>query len=256
MLPPDIHIAYTPHDVAACIQSYPHRTTTVFVDIDDTIITPKSHTFRAPPFNQMIDRIKQHKDQYTNYHAIISHWRMQRMPMLVDESWPHILEHLKPYYAVYALTHMDTGAFGSIPSMEAWRYNELKNLGITFSDSGPPQTQQDASCQHGIIMTGRHSKAEALALFQNDLLKATQTLVMIDDRLAHLQDIGTFCAQHDLQPVLIHYKGMERLTGTPNPAVAAWQEHHLIQHATWIEDEDAVRLMNADGLRRSKKNYI
>ncbi|HJD54399.1 MAG TPA: hypothetical protein LFW11_03435 [Rickettsia endosymbiont of Proechinophthirus fluctus] len=31
----------------------------IFIDVDDTLITPKSKTFKQPPYNQIIDRIKE-----------------------------------------------------------------------------------------------------------------------------------------------------------------------------------------------------
>ncbi|EER21854.1 hypothetical protein REIS_1035 [Rickettsia endosymbiont of Ixodes scapularis] len=33
----------------------------IFLDVDDTIITPKSKTFKKPPYNQIIDRIRKIK---------------------------------------------------------------------------------------------------------------------------------------------------------------------------------------------------
>jgi len=57
----------------------------IFLDVDDTIIIPKSKTFRAAPYNQMIDRIKDNKSNYDNYEEIVSNWRLQRKVMLIDE---------------------------------------------------------------------------------------------------------------------------------------------------------------------------
>ncbi|CAK6514566.1 hypothetical protein [Rickettsia helvetica] len=44
----------------------------IFLDVDDTLITPKSKTFKKPPYNQMIDRIKENKSNYDNYEEIVS----------------------------------------------------------------------------------------------------------------------------------------------------------------------------------------
>ena len=49
----------------------------IFLDADDTIITSKSKTFKKPPYNQMIYRIKENKSNYDNYEEIISNWRLQ-----------------------------------------------------------------------------------------------------------------------------------------------------------------------------------
>lgn len=66
-----------------------------FLDIDDTLIVPQSITFRAPPYNKMIDEIKQNKDSYSNYEEIISNWRLRRKVILIDENWPEVLNRLE-----------------------------------------------------------------------------------------------------------------------------------------------------------------
>ena len=59
--------------------------TSIFFDVDDTFLTPKSKTFRKAPYNQMIDRIKENKNNYDNYEEIVSNWRLQRKVILIDE---------------------------------------------------------------------------------------------------------------------------------------------------------------------------
>ncbi|MCZ6904025.1 MAG: hypothetical protein O7C58_09165 [Rickettsia endosymbiont of Ixodes persulcatus] len=71
------------------------------LDIDDTIIIPKSKTFRAAPYNQMIDRIKESKSNYNNYEEIVSNWILQRKVILIDEEWVEVLNNLKENYPVY-----------------------------------------------------------------------------------------------------------------------------------------------------------
>jgi hypothetical protein len=71
------------------------KNTIIFVDIDDTIITPVSKTFRKPPFNKIIDEIKQDKNKFKNYEEIISNWRLQRKAMLIDQNWISTLSELK-----------------------------------------------------------------------------------------------------------------------------------------------------------------
>lgn len=105
----------------------------ILIDIDDTIITPVSKAFRTLPHNKMIDEIKKNKENYDNYEAIVSNWRLQRKAMLIDRDWPKLILKLKQESEVYGLTKMDTGRFGNIESVEDWRYKELKSLGITFS---------------------------------------------------------------------------------------------------------------------------
>ena len=60
---------------------------------------------------------------------------MQRKVILIDEEWVEVINKLKEKFPVYGLTQMNTGAFGNIPSMQDWRYKELKELGTEFSDN-------------------------------------------------------------------------------------------------------------------------
>ncbi len=215
----------------------------IFVDIDDTMITPVSKTFRSPPYNQLIDEIKKNKERYTNYEAILSQWRLQRKVMLIDEDWPATLEKLKKQYRVYGLTKMDTGALGAIESIEHWRYAELKSLGIEFSDQGtiPPISIHNASFYKGLFFTGPNSKSQTLLYFL-EYLKGC-TFVMIDDRQEHIEDIRQLCQEHSIPFIGIHFKGLEQFKDKPDPAIAALQKQYLIESLLWLEDEDAEKLL-------------
>ena len=219
---------------------------TVFIDIDDTIITPRSTAFRASsPDKLMIDKIKEQRQLYPNFEDILSNWRLSRKTMLIDKKWPDALKDLSSRgIKAFGLTQMGTGKIGSIPSMEQWRYNELRSLGIVFSElPDSPQTKDTgASLYKGIYFTGdKSSKSETLAQFIP--LTAGSTIVMIDDREKHLADLEKFCAEHAIKFVGILYKGLETLLGQPNPAVSKFQREYLIEHAVWLEDDEAKELM-------------
>src|SRR5579872_3560010 len=115
--------AKTATEVMDCLSNIPQNAI-IFMDIDDTIITPVSKTFRKPPYNHLIDEIKKNKDEYQNYEEIVSNWRLQRKAMVIDKDWPQLLSNLKEKFMVYGLTKMDTGKFGNIESMEKWRHQE------------------------------------------------------------------------------------------------------------------------------------
>lgn len=224
------------------------QSTIVFIDIDDTIITPVAKIFRRAPYNKLIDDIKQHKEQYPNYEEIISNWRLQRKIMLIDNDWPQLLSQLKQHTAVYGLTKMDIGKIGNIPSMEEWRNLELTALDITFSNNPAipeGKANNGASFSNGLFMTGSNSKSQTIAQYW-PYLKA-DGIVMIDDRLEHLQDIAQFCAQNSIDFTGILFNGLEALPEIPDPAVAHLQKHHLIEHAQWLEDAEAEALLKAKG---------
>ncbi|XVN41837.1 MAG: DUF2608 domain-containing protein [Rickettsia endosymbiont of Argas persicus] len=222
----------------------------IFFDVDDTIITPKSVTFRKPPFNQMLDRIKANKSNYDNFEEIVSNWRLQRKVMLIDEEWRQVLNILKKDYPVYALTQMNTGQFGNIPSMQKWRYEELKSLGIEFVDNEElavynTAKKDDATFYKGIFITGNHSKSGTLAKFSKDL--QASFIVFVDDREKHLEDVRDYCEKNKIGFLGILFDGLKNLSGEPNPKLAEFQERYLIENAEWLEDAEAYKLMAEDG---------
>lgn len=216
----------------------------IFLDIDDTIITPISKTFRKPPYNQLIDEIKNNKDSYPNYETLVSHWRLQRKTMLVDPAWPQTLAQLKQSYRVYGLSKIDSGTFGAIASMELWRHQELKALGIEFSEApSTPDSIQDTSFYKGLLITGKNSKSQTLAYYL-PYLKA-KTFVVVDDKEENLEDIRLWCNAQDIGFVGILFKGLEALETNVDPHIALLQKRYLIDHVQWLEDDEAQRVLDS-----------
>jgi hypothetical protein len=219
---------------------------TVFIDVDDTLITPKSNAFRNGYESRlMIDRIKKNKDQYPKeqFEAILSNFRLQRTIKLIDTKWPETIEWLKNEYDVYALTKIDVGSLGNIPSMEEWRYQELKSLGIEFSETRyftfAPIQGHSPKFHKGIFMTDMLDKGSVIEV----LIKTTDLpqIVLIDDSLEQLQDVARVCDDYKIPFLGILFKGISEIQGVPNPEVTHFQEEFLIQKAQWLEDEDAEK---------------
>lgn len=215
----------------------------IFVDIDDTIITPVSKTFRRAPHNKLIADIKKNKIRYKNFEEIVSNWRLQRKVMLTDSDWSHTILQLKQKHRVYALTKMDTGKFGNIESIEQWRYAELKSLGIEFSDDNivPQVSRNRASFYKGLFMTGYNSKSQTIAHYLQYL--KMDTVVIIDDKEENLKDIRKFCKKYSMHFIGILFNGLENFTDVPHPDVVHFQKQYLIQHARWLEDEEAQTMI-------------
>lgn len=246
--PSKIVEAKSSYEVICEIQHLP-QDTIVFCDIDDTVITPVSKTFRAAPYYKLIDNIKRNKHLYQNHAEIVSNWRLQRKVMLLDKEWPRSLQKLKERFPVYGLTKMETGRYGNIASVENWRYLELKSMGIEFTKNEDLQNQKIVAdgpnnpvFYQGLFLTGDVSKSQVLDLYKSMLGKRS-TIVMIDDRLDYLQDIEAFCKKESITFIGILFKGVEALRDQPDPQIAAFQEDYLMKHATWLEDEDALKLI-------------
>ena len=238
-------IAFLASEILDLIKNVPTNAL-IFLDVDDTIITPESVTFRKPPYNQMLDRIKANKGNYDNFEEIISNWRLQRKVILIDEEWGQVLNTLKKDYPVYALTKMNSGEFGNIPSMQEWRYEELKSLGIEFSDNKKLAIfslakKDEAVFYKGIFITGNHSKSDTLAKFSKEL--QASFIVFVDDRKNHIEDMQNYCEKNNIGFLGILFDGLKNLSDEPDPKLAEFQEQYLIENAQWLEDAEAYKFI-------------
>ncbi len=215
----------------------------VFCDVDDTLITPVSKTFRAPPYSQLIDWLKTLKNKaHTDYIDIISAWRQQRRVMLLDHDWPKIIQDIQTICPMYGLTKMDTGSFGRIVSLENWRYEELKKLGIVFSSS--PTVMESPSLYQGILMTGPYKKSDAIERYKEFVLtKDTNTIVMIDDRQESLDDIAQFCDHKGFHFLGILFDGLKNFSTNIDPICANFQKNYLLTYKVWLEDDEILDKM-------------
>jgi hypothetical protein len=255
----NFHIISSASAIETCLQKLP-KNAIIFVDVDDTIISPRSKTFRVSPHNKLIDNIKKNWKDYPNYQQIVSNWRLQRRVMLLDEAWPAMLKDLKKNFPVYALTKMDTGSFGNIQSMEQWRYEELKCLGIEFSENNEmPRSvladgQNNPIFYNGIFITGEKSKGQTLEAYKSFL--RTDSIVMIDDRVENLEDVQAFCVKHAINFTGILFNGLEKFEDRPDPAVASFQAKYLIEKEQWLEDDEAAAMYNAVRVDEAKAEEI
>lgn len=223
----------------------------IFLDVDDTLITPKSKLFRpSSPYRLLIDDIKKHPDLYPHAELIISQWRLQRAVQLVNEEWPELISLLQETHKVYALTQLHSQIYGSIPSMEKWRYDELKNKRISFTPSFNgdeekiilPRDEQHpfaATFYKGIFITGTYKKSDVVKAFLET--ENSSQIILIDDRESHLQNTQEECNRQNIPFTGILYTGTLKLPGEPNPEIAAFQKETLLKKALWLEDEEAER---------------
>jgi len=238
----EILVAKSAEEVLIQLNSYP-KNTLIFIDVDDTLITPTSTTFRSAPSSKIIDQIKQNQDSYPNYSEILSNWRLQRKVTLLDPNWPAALSKLKQKHKVYGLTKMSAGTLGNIKSMEEWRYQELESMNLSFSrDNDLPHLSDSESVFHkGILFTGNKTKSRTIELFFQNLKQ--ETIALIDDRLSHLEDVKKFCDSHSISFIGIHYQGLQTLEGTPNSEIVELQKKHLTEKTEWLEDEEAIAIL-------------
>jgi len=244
--------AYTVPEVEKALSKI-EKNAVIFIDVDDTLITPKSKFFHVlSPYRFLIDDLKRDREKYKNFEEILSHWRLQRKTILVSEDWPNLINTLKATYPVYALTKMETGPIGAIPSMEKWRYEELKGKGISFtslyhgvsevtlvSEASKPYP---ASFYKGIFITGSFNKSDVIRAFLKT--ERPSQIVLIDDRPEYLQDAIEECNRQSIPFLGIFFKGTELLLGEPDQEVAELQKKTLLEQAQWLEDEEAEKTLD------------
>jgi hypothetical protein len=231
----------------------------IFFDIDDTLIKPASRTFNGLPYNQLIHNIKANMDHMANAPKIISQWRLQRKTVLMDPDWPMVIEALKKNHLVYGLTKMEVGCFGDIDSMEQWRYQELRFLGLEFSDLVPDgfsqdlkdsgsgilwpffsHNQQGPTFHKGIFMTGKYSKGQTIEFFFDVL---PLSIVLIDDQESHLKDFAQLCYKRSLKFQGVLFKGLEQWISWDNSLVPDLQKKYLMEQLIWLEDVQAQEIL-------------
>lgn len=173
--------------------------------------------------------------------------------MLVSDEWPDFIRSLKERYLVYALTKMESGPLGDIPSMEKWRYDELTAKGISFTPSyddtsesvlvSHPSKSSPATFYQGIFITGSFNKGEVLKAYFKD--QQPSQIVLIDDRPEYLSDAIDECNREHIPFLGILYRGVDLIPGTADPKVAAFQKEYLFENARWLEDEEAREMLTS-----------
>jgi hypothetical protein len=203
----------------------------LFLDVDDTLITPLSKLFHHPTTRFLIDQLKEEKPE--GWELILHQWRIQRKIRLVHPCWPQIVRNLKERHPVYGLTQMSCDSVVQDFSVAQWRYEELKNLGLEFS-SRSALKHPKFTFHEGIFFT-EHAKSSVL----EGIYRAGNSFCLVDDRLSHLHDMQTFCKERDIPFRGFHFNGVHFLKEPQNPLVAAVQKEYLLRHHRWLEDEEA-----------------
>lgn len=69
------------------------------------------------------------------------------------------------------------------------------------------------------------------------------TIVLIDDREEHLEDLRKFCENKSIQFIGILFSGLENFKDKSDDDVVQFQKQHLIKNAQWLEDAEAEKIM-------------
>lgn len=219
--------------------------TLVLLDIDDTVITPKSKLFRHGKYCQpdLIDRLKKN-----NNIPAVSNWRLSRKTILIEPEWVNFINNIKEITTVYALTKVDTGEYGVIPSMEQWRYNELRSHNIIFTEKLLDKNNYKfiinadsnsyAAFYNGIAMTGPFSKVQVLKRIVNKIKNKYNKIIFIDDKKENIMDIKQYCSDSNINFKGFLYTGLDLIKEDADYDTVRKQIDSLVHKNKWLEDEE------------------
>ena len=257
------------------IFSSPKDTLVVF-DIDLVLITPSDEIFilcftddgqklLVNIHEELWSRLPLHEvEEMQSILMLTQPWRS------VTPDTPQIFNQIKNKgYKVLGLTASGTGSFGKIRSMEKWRVNELKSIGITFHknfinakpgalDSYIPNVSEYyAKARHacfpaaedGIIFTCMIPKGETLDAYLQFAKIKPKKIIFIDDRLTNLETVSEYCKKTNIQYIGYEYTAIKEQAKhiKLNSRRVKLQFKILELTKTWLNDEQADNLLASIG---------
>lgn len=198
--------------------------TLVIFDVDMVLVQPKDPAFQMANmkrFNLIVKRIMKEipSDKQMIFLSLMT---THSNPILIDDQISHYLQKITSQkIPVMAMTANLTGEFNKIKSMEKWRINSLRELGIDFSYSAPYQGSlifdhlpsyrgNYSTYSDGIFFVNgtNVSKGEALLAFLKKIHFTPTKIIFIDDREDNLKSVET--ALHEFHPrvdyIGLHYR--------------------------------------------------
>lgn len=223
----------------------------VVFDVDETLITPADILLK-PAGRGFKGWEKINPEQILHYVTIML---ASTTYSLVDENIPSIIQNLlHKGISAMGLTACSTRSVGVIESMEKWRFDQLKAVGIDFSSFFSEEcvfselvgeTCRPPIFKNGILFTGdfqavdKSTKGELLGVLFDRMNWKPEQVVFIDDDRKHLEAVRDM-----LKPREIPFRGylIERPLLKLNEEVAEFQIQTLLDSNKWISDEQAKKL--------------
>lgn len=257
--------------VQKAILSSPKDTLVVF-DVDLVLITPADEVFimqASVEGDKFLSGI--YKDLFERY-PIHDVDNLQSI-LMYNQSWrlvtpdtAKIFNHIKDSgYKVLGLTASGTGTFGNIQSVENWRIAQLKNLGITFSNSfvdakagtldqyisGISEHYRNAkhpsfpAVKDGIIFTAFVPKGQALGAYLQYADIKPRKIIFTDDRLYNLESVQEYCKEAEIEFIGYEYIALKEQVKDLrlNTKRAKLQYKVLELTKVWLDDKQADQVL-------------
>lgn len=253
-----IHEVYSLDKIIEEFQTADENTLVVF-DVDFTLIVPKDTILRPCGEKLFMEYLKKvHSKlgtEQTDY--LTSKCMLQIQTELVNPLLPEIIEFLQQKnIKTIALTALRPGSLGVIPSLEDWRYQDLKGKGFDFSQAFPEypylrfnffnenDLDYQATFKDGILYSGKIPKGQVLSAFSKMIGWTPSKVIFIDDRIHFIESVEKEMSEMGIETCCFYYREAECLPCGIDEEIADFQFRHLLEKHVWLSDEVARTIIN------------
>ncbi len=229
--------------------------TLVIFDVDDVLITAKDQILQ-PSHHKFAKKLEEGLESRHSEEEAQKLWSiiwLARMDELVDPQMvPLIKEAQAKGLKVMALTNAWTGTFGSIPSLEDWRVEELATFGYIFKDSwnqlqpkifeklNSKDPKRFPVFKSGVVFTCNLQKGKILKAFLHYANLSPQKIIFIDDKRKHLESVEAFAKEERIPFIGFEYTAVaDKPKAFLNEKRAKLQFEVLEKEHKWLSDEEA-----------------
>ncbi|AFC74040.1 DUF2608 domain-containing protein [Rickettsia montanensis] len=228
--------------------------TLVLINIDNTIITPKSKLFRYQD-NSYINFTKHLYSLAADNASVnktIAKLIVQRQMMLVESKWVDLINKMKQQGATVLGLQEITAPCNLIENYERWLYTLLYRLNINFTNKVNdkdvfrfnPSDAEAPIFYLGIIFTGNINRVKALIEFLKIIPKQPKKIVIFANNKKDLENMDSYLSMVDIGYYGIEYLGWQMLPGSPDHQIAELQQSTFLNTGQWLEDDTAAKMLN------------
>lgn len=253
------------------------KQTLVIFDVDEVLIVAKDQILLSPYKHQLNVLNKELKAKHNEKEAQVL-WSIafkNRKSELVDPAVISIFNTLRAKdIKTILLTNAWTGPFGTIPLLEDWRIQELKNFGIEVDGSFPntelivftnltgiasnkvtssianslsknaQETSRIPVFKKGVLFTAERDKGALLKTFLDKVNWHPNKIIFVDDRAKNLDSVQAYCNSAGIQFCGFHYTAVvDRKVLPLNEQRAKFQFEVLEKEKRWLSDQQADEYM-------------
>lgn len=222
--------------------------TLVIFDVDETLIQPTDiyvMNENSPHGEAFKKRLVAANPEIKNWDEIATILLLQAERPLIEPSVIDKINAIKRRGVdVIALTAMNTGPWAELPSMEHWRYEQLKSLGFEGSFESTEfklkSFKKKPVFYKGILATDTEPKGLVLGEFLDTMHLHPKVIIMFDDSLEFLQQVQAETAKRNIKFYGYHYqRAVEKQW---DEKLIEFQVNYLIKNHRWLGDKEAVKI--------------